>query len=497
MLNITQKLAIKTILNDNASLTLAMTSLQADDFEEGYLQESFLAIQKSFLDTGRVTEFTTLANLYEKYPQETDEMNDAMMLAWDDFKQSVEKVKKDTRRRNAFINMQTALNRLKAGDVDPDETVLQLQQQLTDQVCRESNLGKDLTNKDIAEMMRENARKSKEEKTRNIIPTGFEILDRSMGGGIDLEEIHIIAAESGGGKTAMIYNILFNIMNQGRKFCLINSEMHDKQVVNRWTAFLTEKRNINYFYSNTEQFSDDEVAEVDAGAKIFEQEDTAEPLFWQVSENHLDPNKIKAIVQKYKLLHGVEVFGIDYIGNMDTRVKDRREDQVLRDFMRDLKNIARESRVAFICLAQLTEGQTLQSSRAMKDSIDSLTIINVYKDHEKLDSLKALMIKNGQWGYGADQDFPFNGVLKFGKARNGEGSAQPIWYDGAKFKFHDYEDTMSIVAGKQKSQDKNFNRIMLERERREQEKRQQEIEEANNVLPPYAPNAVEENEYPF
>lgn len=242
MLNITQKIAIKTMLNDNASLTLAMTSLKADDFEEGYLRETFLSIQKSYLNSGRVTEFTTLANLYEKYPQETDEMNDAMMLSNGDFEQGIEKIKKDTRRRNAFINMQTALNRLKAGDIDPDETVLQLQQQLTDQVCRESNLGKDLTNKDIAEMMRENARKSKAEKTRNIIPTGFEILDRSMGGGIDLEEIHIIAAESGGGKTAMIYNILFNIMKQGRKFCLINSEMHDKQVVNRWTAFLTAKK---------------------------------------------------------------------------------------------------------------------------------------------------------------------------------------------------------------------------------------------------------------
>lgn len=493
----TQKLAIKTMLNDAASLTFAMTSLKADDFEEGYLQESFLAIQNSFLNTGRVTEFTTLANLYEKYPNETNEINDAMMLSRDDFEQSVEKIKKDTRRRKAFINLQTAINRLKSGDIDPDETVLQLQQQLTDQVCRESNLGKDLTNKDIAEMMRENARKSKAEKTRNIIPTGFEILDHSMGGGIDLEEIHIIAAESGGGKTAMIYNILFNIMNQGRKCCLINSEMHDKQVVNRWTAFLTAKRNINYFFSNTEQFSDDEIAEVDAGAKIFEQEDNAEPIFWQVSENHLDPNKIKAIVQKYKLMYGVEVFGIDYIGNMDTRVRDRREDQVLRDFMRDLKNIARESRVAFICLAQLTEGQTLQSSKSMKDSLDSLTIINVYKDQEKLDCLKSLMLKNGQWKHGEDQDFPFNGVLKFGKARNGEGQAQPIFYDGAKFRFHDYNDTMAIVEGRQKNQEENFNRIMQERKQREQEKRQREIEEANNRLLTPAFNDAEENEYPF
>lgn len=196
-------------------------------------------------------------------------------------------------------------------------------------------------------------------------------------------------------------------------------------------------------------------------------------------------------------MYGVEVFGIDYIGNMDTRVKDRREDQVLRDFMRDLKNIARESHVAFICLAQLTEGQTLQSSRAMKDSLDSLTIINIYKDREKLERLKALMMKNGQWGYGADQDFPFNGVLKFGKARNGEGSAQPIWYDGAKFRFHDYDDTIAIVEGKQNSQEKNFNRIMRERKQLEQETRQQEIEEANNVLPPCASNDTEENEYPF
>ena len=494
MLNTTQKLAIKTMLNDNSSLTLGMTSLKPENFDEGYLQEAFLSIQKSYLNSGRVTEFTTLANLYEKYPQETDEMNDAMMLSNGDFEQGIEKIKKDTRRREAIINLQTALNRLKVSDIDTDETTLNLQQQLTDQVCRESNLGKDLTNKDIAEMMRENARKSKEEKTRNIIPTGFNVLDNSMGGGIDLEEIHIIAAESGGGKTAMIYNILFNIMNQGRKFCLINSEMHDKQVVNRWTAFLTEKRNINYFYSNTEQFADDEIAEVDAGAKIFEQEDNAEPLFWQVSENHLDPNKIKAVVQKYKLMYGVEVFGIDYIGNMDTRVKDRREDQVLRDFMRDLKNIARESRVAFICLAQLTEGQTLQSSRAMKDSLDSLTIINVYKDHEKLESLKSLMIKNGQWKYGEDQDFLFNGVLKFGKARNGEGSAQPIYYNGAKFRFHDYNDTMAIVEGRQKNQEENFNRIMQERKRCEQEKRQ---EEANNRLLTPAFNDVEENEYPF
>lgn len=490
MLNTTQKLAIKTMLNDNSSLTLGMTSLKPENFDEGYLQEAFLSIQKSYLNSGRVTEFTTLANLYEKYPQEIDEMNDAMMLSNGDFEQGIEKIKKDTRRREAIINLQTALNRLKVSDIDSDETTLNLQQQLTDQVCRESNLGKDLTNKDIAEMMRENARKSKEEKTRNIIPTGFKVLDASMGGGIDLEEIHIIAAESGGGKTAMIYNILFNIMNQGRKFCLINSEMHDKQVINRWTAFLTAKKNINYYYSNTEQFKDDEIAEVDAGAKIFEQEDL-EPLFWQVSENHLDPNKIKAIVQKYKLLHGVEVFGIDYIGNMDTRVKDRREDQVLRDFMRDLKNIARESRVAFICLAQLTEGQTLQSSRAMKDSLDSLTIINVYKEQEKIDSLKLWMIKNDLWK-SENQDFPFNGVLKFGKARNGEGSAQPIWYHGAKFKFHDYVDTMSIVEGRQKNQEEKFNRIM-----QESKQRQRDIEKANNRLLTPDSNDAEGNEYPF
>lgn len=77
------------------------------------------------------------------------------------------------------------------------------------------------------------------------IPTGFEAIDRVIGGGISLSDVMLIAGLPGGGKSALVLQIASNLVKQGLPVAYLSGEMSNKENVFRMLSQFTGTQNLN------------------------------------------------------------------------------------------------------------------------------------------------------------------------------------------------------------------------------------------------------------
>lgn len=88
---------------------------------------------------------------------------------------------------------------------------------------------------DLDRVAAEQARQAMSDPIRTGLPT----LDHLINGGIHRRQVHILAARTGKGKSAMVCQFILNAMCQGRKVGLLSLEMETWEVMARLTALET------------------------------------------------------------------------------------------------------------------------------------------------------------------------------------------------------------------------------------------------------------------
>lgn len=186
----------------------------------------------------------------------------------------------------------------------------------------------------------------------NGIKTGFVDLDKLIDG-FHPNELIIIAARPGKGKTAFALNIIANValdkgnLNKGKKTVLMVSlEMSRLELGMRLICSYGEIDNNkikNQYLSKEDQHKFTDIANEFASAQTVFIDDTPNRTV----------NEIAANARKLKRTNDLALLVVDYIGLITPEnANDPRQEQVAK-IARRLKGLAREVGIPVLCLAQL------------------------------------------------------------------------------------------------------------------------------------------------
>ena len=82
-----------------------------------------------------------------------------------------------------------------------------------------------------------------ETSERNLITTGYHLLD-DMSGGLTRKEVSIVAGRPGHGKTTFVLNIISNMVHSGQRVMVLNREMSNVEMLKK--LIVLESKNLSY-----------------------------------------------------------------------------------------------------------------------------------------------------------------------------------------------------------------------------------------------------------
>jgi replicative DNA helicase len=175
--------------------------------------------------------------------------------------------------------------------------------------------------------------------------TGLVDLDEYLEGGFRPGELVIVGARPSQGKTALGLSIGVH-MAQARPVAVMSMEMSKLELNDRLTAMLG-----HVSMSSVKRPNKGEGLE---WGRVLDGVERAKSLRLQVSDQGgLNINQVRAKARNAKRLFGLEVLMIDYIGLMSGLDQKSNRNAQLGEISRGLKNLAKELRIAVMCLAQL------------------------------------------------------------------------------------------------------------------------------------------------
>lgn len=175
--------------------------------------------------------------------------------------------------------------------------------------------------------------------------TGLPDLDEYLEGGLRPGELVIVGARPSQGKTALGLTIGVH-MAQTRPVSVLSMEMSKLELNDRLTAMLG-----NVSMSSVKRPRNGAGLE---WGRVLEGVERAKELRLHVSDQGgLNINQVRAKARNAKRLFGLEVLVVDYIGLMTGLDAKANRNAQLGEISRGLKNLAKELRIAVLCLAQL------------------------------------------------------------------------------------------------------------------------------------------------
>jgi predicted ATP-dependent serine protease len=195
------------------------------------------------------------------------------------------------------------------------------------------------------------AEAEKYQKVENVIPTGFEVFDKPMIGGIAIGSTVVIAAPSGHGKTAFMVTLSYGFLKQDIKCLWFSYEESNADV---WERF-----------------------------KIIGVPNTL-PAFCplELVDNKLD--YIEKVIRKFKKENDFFVVFIDQLSFLAPKVpKDMSIESVNGNYSmylgliaQQLKNIAMEQKIIIVFAHQLGRSGELAYSEAVKNATSKALFLN-------------------------------------------------------------------------------------------------------------------------
>ena len=277
-----------------------------------------------------------------------------------------------TRRRLTQIAQRLLIN-----SYTEENPIEQVTQQTTDDIAA-------LFSSDVSEVMvlRDGIKKVNTIINQNLqdthqltgSPTGFEELDKKMGG-LQCSDLTIIAAESSIGKTSLSLSIALNAAKYGEKIAVYSMEMKAEQLTARIMAMESGVSSSNILYA---RLDGGQLQQIEKGVGKIE---NLNIFFDDRSTSSIDTilSSIRYMVMKYKVKGAI----IDYLQILNVNMKNVNKEQAMGDVARRLKNIAKELDIWVIALSQLSRDKEnpiptlarLRDSGQIAEAADNVILI--------------------------------------------------------------------------------------------------------------------------
>lgn len=195
-----------------------------------------------------------------------------------------------------------------------------------------------------------------------FVPTGYQDLDGTLGGGMLNSGMYILAARPGVGKTTLAINIADRLGRSGKPVLFVSLEMDPEQIE---AKRLARETGIPANRLLMDSLTDEEETQVAHGADVIR----ALPVHF----NRRDTVTVAQVERMARRVKGLALIVIDYIGKVipDDRGRASRV-EYMTEISGDIKNLARRFRVPVLTLCQL--------NRAGADRKDPTPILSDLRD---------------------------------------------------------------------------------------------------------------------
>lgn len=241
-------------------------------------------------------------------------------------------------------------------------------------------------------------------KHENKLFSGFFDLDK-ITAGLHSQELTLIAARPGVGKTAMAIQIMLNLARKGNYCLFVSREMSDVQIGKRILANVSEidGQKLRFCKSlNSEEFQ-----------KIMHTSIAVSELPIEINANLATVQEIRAYCRELKVKNQLDILIVDYLQLCKSIKKTESRRQEIEDISRQLKEMSMEFDMPVIALSQLSresvssgepELHHLRESGSLEQDSDNVIFLHVPKDtdeHAAQFDIKVIVGKqrNGPTGY--------------------------------------------------------------------------------------------------
>lgn len=365
---------VGSILADNNAFNNVRDILSDDCFFDNFNKAVYRAII-AVTEQGNVADIISVKAELESKRVQFDIM--ALMSLTDHYTINIRQYAirlKDlaTRRRLTQIAQRLLIN-----SYTEENPIEQVTQQATDDIAA-------LFSSDVSEVMvlRDGIKKVNTIINQNLqdthqltgSPTGFEELDKKMGG-LQCSDLTIIAAESSIGKSSLSLSIALNAAKYGEKIAIYSMEMKAEQLTARIMAMESGVSSSNILYA---RLDGGQLQQIEKGVGKIE---NLNIFFDDRSTSSIDTilSSIRYMVMKYKVKGAI----IDYLQILNVNMKNVNKEQAMGDVARRLKNIAKELDIWVIALSQLSRDKEnpiptlarLRDSGQIAEAADNVILI--------------------------------------------------------------------------------------------------------------------------
>lgn len=365
---------VGSILADNNAFNNVRDILSDDCFFDNFNKAVYRAII-AVTEQGNVADIISVKAELESKRVQFDLM--ALMSLTDHYTINIRQYAirlKDlaTRRRLTQIAQKLLIN-----SYTEENPIEQVTQQTTDDIAA-------LFSSDVSEVMvlRDGIKKVNTIINQNLqdthqltgSPTGFEELDKKMGG-LQCSDLTIIAAESSIGKSSLSLSIALNAAKYGEKIAIYSMEMKAEQLTARIMAMESGVSSSNILYA---RLDGGQLQQIEKGVGKIE---NLNIFFDDRSTSSIDTilSSIRYMVMKYKVKGAI----IDYLQILNVNMKNVNKEQAMGDVARRLKNIAKELDIWVIALSQLSRDKEnpvptlarLRDSGQIAEAADNVILI--------------------------------------------------------------------------------------------------------------------------
>ncbi len=286
-------------------------------------------------------------------------------------------------------------------------------------------------------------KQTREGKTSDYLPSGFEKLDDAIIG-IPKGHLTTIASRPGMGKTSFMLKLKRNMVEQGFKPLLISIEMtSDQLLIKDLSAYskIDSRKIENGTITNAENDLLTQATRLLCEENYFIEDDSR----WTIE-------KVKATIRKYLISKKIDIVFIDYLTQIQTPSRKDRFDLAVGEMTNSLREFAKETGLPIVILSQLnrdcekrTDKKPILADLKESGSIeqDSKTVLFLYRPGYygiECSTLSSFETKSGEEI--SNDDFA---EILIAKARSGRTGTIPIRY---KKEIHDFEDLVRVGAEK-------------------------------------------------
>lgn len=335
-------------------------------------------IFKSIQSLKQAKEEITMLTVKNKLTDEKNILSYLATLSENIYSTTAESVYKKLIQLTKKRQMQTLLNesvtKIKdAENIDIDiEKVIKELNKIEDREVKEESLKEQII--DTLDMIEKNMKN----KNDYSLYTGMLDLDQ-LTCGLHNEELTIIGARPGMGKTTFALQIADYIAKKKIPVMFISLEMSEEQII---TKLIAKDTRINSTKMRLGTLNDQEVVKVyEAGAELEER-----PLY--ITSNLRTIQQIEVEARKLKNKKNIGLIIIDYIQLIKSSQKFNLREQEVADITRTLKLLTLELKIPIIGLCQLNRNATrqepmlsdLRESGAIEQDADN--VIFIYQEEE-------------------------------------------------------------------------------------------------------------------